>query len=319
MGRPPREQAVNRWPAPAPTAHTTPVPIDVPLVQDLVRSQLPHLAHLPVRPVPVGGHDNRTFRLGDELTVRLPSAEGYVPAVAKERHWLPVLAPHLPLLIPRPVELGTPGQGYPFSWSVCSWLDGEPALTARIDDEVRFAVDLADFLLALQRVDVAGGPAAGEHSLFRGSPPRHYDGQTRQLVDDLGDRIDRAQVLALWDEALDSTWPGEPVWFHGDVAAGNLLVTDGRLSGVIDFGGCGVGDPACDLVIAFTLLCPGARAAFRSRLGLDDGTWARARGWALWKALIQLDEAPGGGSRDAAGPVGLPRTVIDAVLADAGS
>lgn len=287
--------------------------IDEHLVRRLVDSQLPHLAHLPVRPVPLGGNDNRTFRLGDELTVRLPSDAGYVAAVAKEQRWLPVLAGRLPLPVPTPVALGGPGEGYPFPWSVYRWVDGEPALRARVDD-LALATDLAAFLVALREVDATGGPPAGEHSFFRGASLEHYDDQTRRCVEDRGDGgdgIGREAMLAVWDDARSSAWTREPVWFHGDVAAGNLLVRDGRLSGVIDFGTCGVGDPACDVVIAFTMLGAGARAAFRERLGLDDATWSRGRGWALWKALLTEREhlaVP----RD----VRTPGQVLAAVVAD---
>ncbi len=284
--------------------------IDEHLVRRLLSSQLPDLAHLPVRPVPLQGNDNRTFRLGDELTVRLPSAEGYVAAVAKEQRWLPVLAARLPVPVPEPVALGVPGEGYPFPWSVHRWVDGEPALTAQLDESA-FASDLASFLVALQRVDATDGPIAGEHSFFRGASLEHYDAETRRCVDDLGASADRDRLLAAWDDARSSAWARDPVWFHGDVAAGNLLVRDGRLAGVIDFGTCGVGDPACDLVIAFTMLGPAGRAAFRDRLGPDDATWARGRGWALWKALLTRRESPAS-PRD----IRPPDDVLAAVLAD---
>lgn len=238
------------------------------------------------------GWDNRTFRLGEELSVRLPSAAGYVPQVEKEARWLPRLTPHLPLPIPAPVALGRPGAGYPWPWSVRRWLDGETAAAAymarRIDDLPAFAADVARFLLALQRIDPTGGPAAGEHSFYRGGPLAVYDGETRRAIAVLRDRIDAETATALWEAALAATWDGAPVWVHGDVAAGNLLVRDGRLAAVIDLGCCAVGDPACDLVLAWTFLDARSRAVFRSALGIDEGTWMRGQGWALWKALIVL-------------------------------
>ena len=260
--------------------------IDVALVRRLVAEQFPQWAHHDVRPVPRSGWDNRTFRLGDRMLVRLPSAAGYAAAVAKEQRWLPRLAPHLPLPIPAPLAHGRPGAGYPFPWSVYGWLDGADALTGPIGDLPAFAADLAAFLTALQRVDATGGPQPGEHNWFRGGPLAHYGAQTEQAVDALGDAVDRAAVTALWQRALSTTWQRPPRWFHGDVAVGNLLVRDGRLAGVLDFGTCGVGDPACDLVIAWTLFDGDSRAALRAGLDLDDDTWDRARGWALWKALI---------------------------------
>ncbi|MGI5125347.1 aminoglycoside phosphotransferase family protein [Pseudonocardia sp. CA-107938] len=263
--------------------------IDATLAAKLVAEQFPEWAELPVEPVQLSGWDNRTFRLGDELLVRLPSAEAYVASVAKEHEWLPRLAPQLPVRIPEPVALGAPGAGYPWPWSVRRWIAGRPAEASRIADLTAFAQDLAGFLNALMRVDPTGGPAAGPHNFHRGGPPAFYDGETRAALRELAGRIDTAAATAIWEAALDATWTGDPVWFHGDVAFGNLLVDDaGRLTAVIDFGTSGVGDPACDLVVAWTLLDGPARAAFRAAMPADEAMWARARGWALWKALITL-------------------------------
>jgi aminoglycoside phosphotransferase (APT) family kinase protein len=270
------------------------------LVARLVAEQFPDWAGLPVVPVPESGWDNRTFRLGDGLTARLPTAEWYAAAVAKEHTWLPRLAPRLPLPIPVPVALGSPGAGYPWPWSVRRWLDGRPANAERIADPVAFARDLARFLVALWGVDATGGPAAGAHSFHRGGALAVYDDETRAALDALGPRIDPA-AARMWDDALAAAWTGAPVWFHGDVAEGNLLVDDaGSLAAVIDFGTSGVGDPACDLVIAWTLFDGPSRAAFVGGVGQDAATWARARGWALWKALITL-AAPDAAPRHAAG------------------
>ena len=260
--------------------------IDAGLVKRLIAAQFPQWSDLPVAPVAVDGWDNRTYRLGDDMTVRLPTAEGYTPAVEKEHRWLPVLAPALPVPIPVPLALGAPGEGYPFQWSVRRWLDGEASRLDRIDDLPGFATAVAEFLLALQRADTTGGPLAGAHSFHRGAPPAFYDEETRQALSALEGRVDTARALAVWEAALAAEWRGSPVWFHGDVASGNLLVRDGRLAAVIDFGTCGVGDPSCDLVLAWTMFEGESREAFRATVGQDAGMWARARGWALWKALI---------------------------------
>ncbi|WP_130337221.1 aminoglycoside phosphotransferase family protein [Micromonospora kangleipakensis] len=263
--------------------------IDVALVRRLIATQFPRWADLPVRPVAVGGWDNRTFHLGDAMTVRLPSAAGYVPQVDKEHRWLPVLAPRLPLTVPTPLARGEPGEGYPFPWAVHRWIDGETARVDRIGDLTAFARTLADFLAALPRPEPAAGPPAGAHSSFRGASLMTYDAETRRAIEALGDRIPVGTVTEIWATALRSTWSGPPVWFHGDVAWGNLLVRGGRLAAVIDFGCCGVGDPACDLAVAWTLLSGPSRSAFRAALAVDDGMWARGRGWVLWKGLITLD------------------------------
>jgi aminoglycoside phosphotransferase (APT) family kinase protein len=262
--------------------------IDAALVQHLIRNQFPQWADLPVKPVARGGWDNRTFHLGDTMTVRLPSAAGYAAQVAKEQRWLPYLAPRLPLPIPTPLAQGEPGQGYPFPWSVYAWLEGEPAASARMDDLTTFASSLAAFLTVLQGVDATDGPPPGEHNFLRGAPPSVYDNDVQRVLVLLEGRIDVQAARAVWDAALEAKFTGAPVWFHGDVAVGNLLVRDGRLSAVIDFGCAGVGDPACDLVIAWTLFQGESRDTFRTGLNLDAATWARGRGWALWKALITL-------------------------------
>jgi len=269
-------------------------PIDVPLVQRLIRAQFPSWAGLAVRPVEPQGWDNRTFRLGEAMAVRLPSASAYAAQVEKEQAWLPRLAAQLPLPIPAPLAKGEPGEGYPWRWSVLGWLDGRPALGARGVDLGRLALDLAGFLAALQRIDAADGPPAGPHSFWRGGPLSTYDAETTAAIAALAGRIDTGGAAEVWKAALAADWSGPPTWFHGDVAAGNLLIDDtGRLSAVIDFGCCGVGDPACDLAIAWTLFDGESRAAFRAALPLGAGTWARGRGWTLWKALIVLAAAPG--------------------------
>jgi aminoglycoside phosphotransferase (APT) family kinase protein len=287
--------------------------IDAQLVARLIAAQFPQWRHLPVLPVEHDGWDNRTYHLGADMSVRLPAAAGYVPAVDKEHRWLPVLARSLPVPVPVPLAAGQPGEGYPFPWSVRGWLGGQPASRDGIGNQCGLATDVAGFIGALHRIDPTGGPAAGAHSFFRGATLTHYDAETRRALVALTNRIDTAAVETLWNDALAASWHGPPVWFHGDVAAGNLLVVDGRLSAVIDFGTCGVGDPACDLVIAWTLFTGNSRAAFRAAVGLDPATWARARGWALWKALISLAEdidiAP------ALAEVNLP--IIEDVLADA--
>ncbi|MGE0621026.1 MAG: aminoglycoside phosphotransferase family protein [Pseudomonadales bacterium] len=254
----------------------------------LVESQFPAWADLEITPVANGGWDNRTFHLGPSMSVRLPSAAHYAPQVEKEQTWLPELAPALPLPIPAPLARGAPGEGYPWSWSVCRWLPGEVAAHGRVRDLDVFARDLATFLLGLQAIDAAGGPPAGAHSFFRGGDLAVYDAETRRSAAALAGTLDEAAVLEVWAAALGSRWSGSPVWVHGDVAPGNLLVEDGRLCAVIDFGCCAVGDPACDLAIAWTFLDEPARRTFRETLGVDEATWQRGRGWTLWKAMLEI-------------------------------
>lgn len=262
------------------------VTVDVAQVRRLVGDQFPRWAHLPVRPVAESGWDNITFHLGDAMVARLPSAAEYALAVAKEQRWLPALAPRLPLPIPAPVATGRPGAGYPFPWSIYRWLPGEPAHAARIADPVRFAHDLAGFLAALRRVDPTDGPRPGTHNWFRGATLRTYDAKAQDALTTLEGHVDTALAREIWQTALDAPRDGIDTWFHGDVAPGNLLLEGGNLTAVIDFGTCGVGDPSCDLAIAWTLLATDSRPAFREHLSIDDATWARGRGWALWKTLV---------------------------------
>jgi aminoglycoside phosphotransferase (APT) family kinase protein len=263
--------------------------ITVDVVSALLREQFPEWAELQVRSVEVDGNDNTSFRLGDDLVVRLPSHERYVLGVEKEHRWLPVLARELPLPIPEPVAKGRPSSGvFPRVWSIYRWLDGETAGGNPPTDRTAFAIDVATFLAALYSIDATGGPEAGEQSFWRGAPLIRYDDQTRKAIADLGETIDARAATAVWDAALDAPYRGEPVWVHGDVAANNLLVRDGRLCAVIDFGTSAVGDPACDTVLAWTFLEGKSRQAFREHLPVDHATWVRGRGWAIWKALITL-------------------------------
>jgi aminoglycoside phosphotransferase (APT) family kinase protein len=286
--------------------------IDVSLARRLIDSQFPQWSGLPIAEVEVDGWDNRTFRLGSELTVRLPTGEWYAKQVDKEQQWLPVLAPQLPLPIPLPVARGEPDSAFPYPWSVYRWLDGELASRRRIRNLPSFATTLATFLNALRRVDATGGPAPGQHNFYRGGPLGTYQEETLQAIDALGNEVHVDAVRRVWDDAMATSWDCEPVWFHGDVATGNLLVRDGRLAAMLDFGSSGVGDPACDMVIAWTFLSGLSRDRFRAELDVDAGTWSRGRGWALWKALITLVGHLERGAPQAA----TTRAEIDEILTD---
>ncbi|KAK5047460.1 hypothetical protein LTR84_006556 [Exophiala bonariae] len=258
------------------------------LVKRLVANQFPQWRHLAVTLVEVDGWDNRTFRLGKNMSVRLPSGPGYVAPVSKEAEWLPRLAPALPIAVPKVLGRGLPDEGYPYPWSVRGWIAGETADRGHIENLSTFAVSVAKFILALQRCDTNGAPLAGAHSWFRGSSLKTYDEETRRCLARLSGLIDTTVAAAVWEAALSTEWTSPPVWFHGDIAPGNLLVRNGNLEAVIDFGCAGIGDPACDLVIAWTMFSGASRNAFREAVGQDSNTWTRARGWALWKALLNV-------------------------------
>ena len=258
------------------------------MVRRLIAAQFPQWSGLDVVPADVDGWANATLRLGDELSVRVPRGEGYASQVAIEAHWLPWLAPRLPLPVPEPIAVGRPDETFPFPWSVRRWLPGSPATVDRVGDLERLAVDLAGFLTALQRLDPTGGPPPEPRNGFRGGALATYDDETASVIAALAGEIDSDRATATWRAALATSLDRPAVWVHGDITGSNLLVVDGRLHAVIDFGCVAVGDPACDLTIAWTLFGGTSRRAFRNHLHVDDALWARARGWALWKALITL-------------------------------
>lgn len=262
--------------------------VDAAFVHRLVVTQFPQFKDLSICQIVPGGWDNRTFRLGDHMLVRMPSAAKYAMQVEKEQKWLPRLAPLLPLSIPKPLAMGESCEGYLWQWSIYQWIDGNTATSVHIADLNNFATSLAQFLAALQRIDTTDGPLPGPHNFYRGGVLTTYNAETKQAIAVLKDRIDANAAIELWEAALASAWKGLPVWVHGDVSAGNLLVQEGKLSAVIDFGGLGIGDPACDLMIAWTLLRGESRKIFRAMLPLDASTWTRGRAWALWKALADI-------------------------------
>lgn len=274
--------------------HENEVRTDGEQVRRLVAAQFPQWARMPVSAVPPSGTDHALYRIGDELVARLPRIDWALGQVETDRRWLPVLAPHLPLRIPAPVGTGQPGEGYPWAWSVVPWLPGENPTDANLDLEAA-AADLAAFLLALRAIDTEGGPVKG--GLDRGVPLANRDELTRSAIAELGDRVDTSRVTAAWEEALAAhEWPGRPRWIHGDLLPGNVLVHERRLSAVIDFGALGLGDPAADVVPAWTLFDRQTRRVFRAALACDEDTWQRGRGWALSTALVSLpyywDTAP---------------------------
>jgi aminoglycoside phosphotransferase (APT) family kinase protein len=220
------------------------------------------------------------------MLVRMPSGEAYAGQVAREQRWLPWLAPQLDVRIPEPVALGKPALGYPYPWSIYRWIEGETLADAPDVDFSRVATDLAKFLVQLHSLDATQGPSAGPENHFRGGALRVYDADARAAIGALPREWNRDELMQIWEEGIASTWTDPPVWVHGDLSAGNVLLTRNELVGVIDFGLMSVGDPACDCAIAWTAFDRHAREGFRAALPLDAQTWARGRAWALWKAAI---------------------------------
>lgn len=295
---------------PPPKLHHGEADIDADLVGRLVAAQFPELGHLPVREVRSTGTVNAIYRLGDHLYARLPRLGDWVADLANEWRWLPALGPRLTLEVPRPVARGRPGSSYPFPWALYRWIAGQPYADELVDDEGQAARALARFVAGLRRVDPAGAPRAGR------APLAELDADTRAAIASARDVLDGDAATAAWERALQTpAWSGPPVWIHSDLLRPNLLVRGGRLRAVIDFGAAGAGDPAADVIAAWSVFGPSGRAVFRRALGVDDGTWERARGYALHQAALIIPYY----AETNPGFVASARRTVDQVLADAGS
>jgi aminoglycoside phosphotransferase (APT) family kinase protein len=259
--------------------HADELEIDAGLVRRLLEEQFPEWAGLVLQRIEPMGTVNAVFRLGDKLGVRLARREGQIEPHSKEFDWLPRLARVLPVEIPVPVAQGRPSEVYPWHWEIHQWVEGE-SLPVEAIDVVQAARDLASLVSALQGFEHQGAPPG------RGIPLRERDKDFQYWLA----RFDGdPAVPAAWERALAApAWRGPPVWHHGDLDARNWLVRDGRISGVIDWGAMGVGDPACDIMVAWKLHSSAARDAFRAALPTDDATWERARGWVVSQAVAIL-------------------------------
>lgn len=293
--------------------HADEIDTDAALVRRLLAAQHPQWAGLPITPVPSAGTDNALYRLGDDMVVRLPRIGWATGQAEIERQWLLRLAPLLPLAIPIPLAAGSPAYDYPWDWSVYQWLEGDDATHATITDPAQAATDLAHFIRALHRIDPAFGASSAPPTSSRGEPLSARDDAVRAAIADSEGLIDTSAATVAWETTLRAPeWPDPPIWIHGDLLPGNLLFAHGRLSAVIDFSCLGLGDPAVDLLPAWSFLPAAGRAVFRAALAVDDATWARGRGWALSIGLIALPYY------QVTNPVfaGIARHTIAAVLAD---
>ncbi|WP_233415990.1 aminoglycoside phosphotransferase family protein [Streptomyces sp. N35] len=288
--------------------HADQADIDEALVRRLIDGQFPQWSGLPLELVDSPGTVNALYRLGEAMVVRLPLRAGSDEEVESEFDWLPKLAGHLPVPIPAPLAKGAPAEGYAWLWSVYRWLDGTTPAAAAVGKPRELAADLAGFITALRRIDTAGAPRCG-----RGGPLGPRDEATRAALARLTDVIDTDAAAAVWQQALDApAYDGPDRWMHGDLQPGNLLVEDGRLAAVIDFGLVGIGDPTVDLITAWYVLPAEARPEFRSAVGADEASWVRGRGLALSIALLELAYYRETNPRMAA----TARHVIGEVLAD---
>ncbi len=261
------------------------------LVKQLIKEQFPQWKELDIRPVAKNGHDNRTFHLGDTMAVRLPSGRDYAAQSAKEIQWLPYLQEHLDYPISKPVTAGKPTNYYPFPWSVNLWLEGNTLLEEDSLDKEQFAQDLSNALKKLQSIDCSKGPQGGLHNFYRGCDLKIYHKETANANCQLSDILPASELSKIWDRCISSIYQDHAVWVHGDIAPGNILLQNHHFYGLIDFGVMGTGDPACDYAMAWTYFDKQSRKIFLD--GLKEDMIDRAKGWALWKALITYrDENP---------------------------
>ena len=262
--------------------HADEIPLDEQLVRRLVREQFPHWARLPVT-LAATGTVNAMYRLGDSMVVRLP----FVPnptGINFEAEWLPKIARGLDVAIPCVLAIGEPTSAYPLPWLVLNWLEGDTVVPGEFENADGLALDLATFITDMRRLDPIGAPAG-----YRCGSLHPLDSEVRKCLSQVGDLVSVAELLPLWQRALDARpWAGAPVWAHCDLLSSNVLASDGRLSGILDFAAAGVGDPACDLMAGWSMLSAASREIFRERLAIDDDEWDRGRGWALSQAAIAL-------------------------------
>lgn len=262
--------------------------VNLHLAQTLLNaSKFPH-KHLPLTPVQKQGHDHRTFRCGDAFSMRIPSASRYAAQIDKEARWLSYLSSKLTLACPTPVYHEAASALFNRPWIMHTWLEGETVTRHSIHDMKTFMDDLVSFIQDLHSIDTVDGPPAGVHNFYRGAHPSYYHEEVLHALRQLQDDIYHDAYALIWDDALKSTALVQPVWIHGDLELSNLLFNEGRLSAVIDFGNMAVGDPACDYVMAYTLMTKVERAYFFKQLSLDTETINKAKAWALWKALITV-------------------------------
>ncbi len=261
--------------------HEGEIEINIALVKQLLTEQFPNLAERSITVLRSTGTVNAIYRLGDELYIRLPRLEEWAESIDNEWNWLPELAPHISLNIPRPLARGKPTNWYPCPWAIYHWIEGVPYQDDLISDERQVAYDLVNFILELRSVDMLGAPRGGRRPLIE------LDAVTRSAIESSRGMIDTKAVSAAWALSLESPpWDGKPVWIHGDLLKSNLLVQGGRLCAIIDFGGVGIGDPAADVVPAWSVFNRVGRETFRQTLEVDEDTWSRARGYALHQALM---------------------------------
>lgn len=262
---------------------------DVELVHRLVNAQFPQWSDLEIIPVDSTGTESYIYRLGDKLAIRMPLLPVDDVQVSKLHHWLPQLAPHLPLKVPLIKALGQPDETFPAPWAVIDWIEGEEVTFRGLKDPIEAARSLAEFCRSLVSIDPTGGPSPGRHNFYRGIPLAARNKMTQRAIDACGELFEIDLLRDAWQRDMNApAWDRQPAWLHGDIAPDNLLQTRGDLAAVIDWGGMAIGDPAAELLPAWNLFHGESRQVYRQAIGLDDATWFRGRGLALSIAIVSL-------------------------------
>lgn len=273
--------------------HDDDIFLDDTLIARLLRDHVPQWADLPCKRLASSGTDNALYRLGDDLLLRFPRRRESVAATAKELDWLQHMQ-GLPLAVPNLRYRGTANIGQPIDFGIFDWLEGDLATPDRLPDSLQAADDLAVFLQALHDKDTTDAPRSGPANHRRGVALDDLSAITLPAIDILADEIDSNAAHRLWKRACALPLPERSVWLHGDLKADNLLARNGRLHAVLDWGLAAVGDPAADYATAWVFIDPAAREHFRKALGLSEDDWLRAKGWALYGAVIALSYYRGG-------------------------
>lgn len=264
--------------------HQNEINPDNDLVAVLIEQQFPKWKKLPLLKIKHDGTDHAIFRLGDHMCVRLPRIESSAKFLLQEQHILKSLKPHLPCKIPSPIVIGKPCAHFPYSWAIMDWIEGHTAFNHPPKNLEQCADTLANIILSLQKIETADAPYSQ-----RGGILRMRDQYVWSSLDALKHRPDHEQLCNLWNELTKTPpWDETPCWIHGDLLPGNILLQGDHIAAIIDFGLAGIGDPACDLLPAWSLLDKPSRSIFRERLKTDKDSWNRGKGWALSQAIIIL-------------------------------
>ena len=263
--------------------------MNISIAENLIKQQFSPIENLSVKPAQATGSDNFIFRVGNDLLIRLPRHASSESQLKKEIKWLPLLSEVLPVSIPQIYFKGSPAPEFPFQWGIFKWIDGsiyDPLLFENTDHIVNTMVH---FIHALWKADPSNGPEYGEHNNFRGQPLAERDKQTTEAIKTLPHFYKQETLTSLWNTACTmNVWNKPYIWVHGDLHWGNILTKNDNLSGIIDFGSLGLGDPAVDVMCAWILFSPEKRRLFKQKINVDTPTWTRGMGWALSFAAIAL-------------------------------